>query len=242
MYMQNIKTNAFYQTEDLDRLDTPVEAAFATGWADHAERFGQAACLPKDVGVFAAAPKDQSGADDLLALIRQRQAPVAILQADDIAEPEGMVASNRSAGVQMVLMAPNPTDAPCPYLDLGSEDAPEMLALAELAKPGPFAINTHRLGDFIGLRENGRLVAMVGQRMRFPGWVEISGVSVDPEMRGRGYARGLMVAMMQRITASGATPFLHAYAGNTGAIRLYASLGFRIRSKMHIAMLSEAAA
>ena len=109
-------------------------------------------------------------------------------------------------------------------ITLGAEDAAEMLALATLTKPGPFALRTPELGRYIGVREEGVLVAMAGERLRLDGYTEVSAVCTRPTHRGRGHARGLVWQLVQEIAARDETPFLHVRADNPGAIRLYASL------------------
>ena len=104
-----------------------------------------------------------------------------------------------------------------------------MRALAGLTKPGPFVERTHELGRFIGIRHEGQLVAMAGERMRPPGWTEISAVCTDPQFRGQGLATRLTLAVAAAIRARGDTPFLHVMADNVTAIRLYETLGFRAR-------------
>jgi ribosomal protein S18 acetylase RimI-like enzyme len=64
-----------------------------------------------------------------------------------------------------------------------------------------------------------------------PGWTEISAVCTDPAHRGEGLATRLIRAVGHGIRARGEIPFLHTGAGNTGAIRLYESLGFRLRRR-----------
>ena len=120
---------------------------------------------------------------------------------------------------------------------LTAADSPAMLALATLTEPGPFREGTHELGGFYGLFEGGRLLSMAGQRMRFPGHVEVSAVCTHPDARGRGFARTLMLQVMADIRSEGFTPFLHTWAFNHGAIRVYADLGFELRHSMHVAVL-----
>jgi predicted GNAT family acetyltransferase len=120
-----------------------------------------------------------------------------------------------------------------------------MLALANLTKPGPFFERTHRLGDFIGVKvpdgKGGRrLAAMAGERMRLPGFTEVSGICTHPDYRGHGYAGGLSRIVAGRILARGETPFLHAYAHNTAATGLYETLGFSLRRQMHMRVLTRA--
>ena len=104
-----------------------------------------------------------------------------------------------------------------------------MLDLAKRTKPGPFLARTAELGEFLGIRRGGALVAMAGERLHPPGWTEISGVCTDDGWRGHGFATRLMRVLMAGIRARGETPFLHALASNTGAVRLYESMGFRLR-------------
>lgn len=111
---------------------------------------------------------------------------------------------------------------------LTANDAPAMVALAELTEPGPFRLRTLELGGFYGIFEGYRLVSMAGRRMHLPGWIEVSGVCTHPEARGRGYARLLMTRVIDEIEREGKTAFLHAYIDNP-AVRIYERLGFRLR-------------
>src|SRR3546814_5828599 len=115
---------------------------------------------------------------------------------------------------------------------LTDEDAEEMRALALMTRPGPFLPLTHRLGRFIGIREQGRLIAMAGERMRMPGFAEVSGVCTHPDHRGRGHAKRLMRIVAKAMLERGETPFLHAYAAHEATVALYETLGFRIRARI----------
>jgi len=112
---------------------------------------------------------------------------------------------------------------------LGRDDVAEMLSLATAAQPGPFETRTVEFGGYLGIRIGGRLVAMAGERLRPPGYVEISAVATDPGFRRLGLARQLVAAVADGIIQGGATPFLHVLARNTAAVRIYQSLGFTIR-------------
>lgn len=112
---------------------------------------------------------------------------------------------------------------------LGPGDVPEMLDLAARTRPGPFLPRTEELGVYLGIRRGGALVAMAGQRLHPPGWTEISAVCTDERWRGRGFASRMVRVLVAGIRARGETPFLHAVADNTGAIRLYEALGFCLR-------------
>jgi predicted GNAT family acetyltransferase len=93
------------------------------------------------------------------------------------------------------------------------------------------------MGTFIGIRIGGRLVAMAGERMRFPGYTEVSGVCTHPEFRGRGLARRLSAAVVSGIEARGEQAFLHAWKSNHSAISLYGGLGFEVRAEVNVAVL-----
>ncbi|MFD7921424.1 GNAT family N-acetyltransferase [Streptomyces sp. NPDC059740] len=117
-------------------------------------------------------------------------------------------------------------------VDLGADSVPEMLDLVARTQPGPFRPRTHELGTYLGIREHGTLVAMVGERLRPPGWTEVSAVCTDPEARGRGHAARLVGALLTRIVGRGERPFLHVAEANTGARALYERLGFTTRRQV----------
>ncbi len=143
-------------------------------------------------------------------------------------------------GVQMVaesVSAPAHDEA---IVELGDPQAAEMLELATLTKPGPFIARTHVLGGFVGIRKEGRLVAMAGERFKLDGFTEVSGVCTHPDYRGRGYAGLLSRIVAARIQERGEVPILHAYVTNTKAIRLYEQLGFAIRTTLQGAVFRRA--
>jgi predicted GNAT family acetyltransferase len=72
---------------------------------------------------------------------------------------------------------------------------------------------------------------MAGERLKPPGWTEISAVCTDDAWRGHGFASRLIRALVTGIRARGDTAFLHAVATNTNAIRLYEAMGFELRRR-----------
>ena len=123
------------------------------------------------------------------------------------------------------------------FLELDDADSPEMIQLTALTKPGPFSSRTHELGTYLGIRENGKLVAMSGERLKVPGFTEVSAVCTHPDHLGKGYARMLMTEVMRRIQQRGETACLHVRPDNARAIELYQRLGFRERRRLHLAVL-----
>jgi predicted GNAT family acetyltransferase len=116
---------------------------------------------------------------------------------------------------------------------------PEMIALVELTKPGPFGTRTHELGTFLGIKVDGRLVAMTGERMKPGNYTEMTAVCVHPSHRGRGYAQALLGAVGRGIVARGESPFLHVFTSNESAIALYRKQGMKIRRRLHVTVLQK---
>jgi ribosomal protein S18 acetylase RimI-like enzyme len=114
---------------------------------------------------------------------------------------------------------------------LGAEDVPEMLALVDLTKPGPFRPRTIELGYYIGIREGGRLIAMAGERLWIGNHREVSAVCTHPDAQGRGLARLLIARVANRMLRAGETPILHVEWSNKRAIDLYRGLGFSTRNE-----------
>jgi ribosomal protein S18 acetylase RimI-like enzyme len=120
---------------------------------------------------------------------------------------------------------------------LGTPDSPDMIELTALTKPGPFGKRTHELGTYLGIRREGKLLAMAGERLKVPGYSEVSAVCTHPEHTGKGYAQVLMSKIVAGIRDRGETAFLHVRADNARAISVYEKLGFRMRWRGHYVVL-----
>jgi len=116
-------------------------------------------------------------------------------------------------------------------------DVPAMLELTKLTNPGPFLARTHELGTFLGIRVDGQLVAMAGERMKPANYTEITAVCVRPDYRGRRYAQLLLGAVARQIVARGEIPFLHVFSDNDSAIALYRRQGMEIRRRISVTVL-----
>jgi ribosomal protein S18 acetylase RimI-like enzyme len=210
-------------------LDNPIWWSLAGAHAHLAERRGRSLRYATGVSLFAAVPDVPHTSDwtDLAALAAGDTVP--ILTGMQALPPQDWETVLSIDGVQMVdgggIAAAPDEEA----VRLGAPDVPDMLDLTTRTKPGPFLPRTVEMGTYLGIRRDGRLAAMAGERMHPTGWTEISAVCTDPAYRGQRLATRLVLAVAAEIRARGEKPFLHVETRNTAAIRLYESLGFRIR-------------
>jgi ribosomal protein S18 acetylase RimI-like enzyme len=207
-------------------LDHAAHASLAGPHAALAEAHGRALRYRSDISPFAARPVDETGWTDLAELVGPGRS--VIVSGPALTPPADWVVEGLGDGVQLdgSALAVRP-DAEA--VVLGAADVPEMLDLVERTQPGPFRPGTHLMGTYLGIRRHGALVAMAGERLRPPGFSEISAVCTDAAFRGQGLASRLVRAVGAVIRERGDVPFLHAAATNTGAIRLYEELGFVLR-------------
>jgi predicted GNAT family acetyltransferase len=223
-------------------LDRPVWSSLSTTQLDLGLGDERARRYAPDINLFASSRDDGDPALAALSALVDPGAQVFILQVPDIALPPDLEVIKEAQGVQMVFEGADLSGYELDdHRQLGDADIAEMLALTALTEPGPFLPRTHLMGEFWGVHIEGRLAAMAGERMRFPGYTEVSGVCAHPDFRGRGLARSLSAHVAQQILERGETPFLHAWATNDAAIGLYESLGFRVRCRVNVVVLERAA-
>ncbi|MFI7601961.1 GNAT family N-acetyltransferase [Actinoplanes sp. NPDC049681] len=215
----------------MEALDNPVWAALSGPQAAHADRLGRAARFDPEISPFAAVddPTDPQAWQDLAKLVGPGS--MALVAAPAVALPPEWTVTGGAPGVQLV--GHDYQGEPDPEAQLlGADDLPEILDLVARTRPGPFRERTVTLGAYLGIRRDGELVAMAGERMRLPGHTEISAVCTDQAHRGTGLATRLIAAVAAGIRARGEVPFLHAAVENAGAVRLYERLGFEQRTPM----------
>jgi predicted GNAT family acetyltransferase len=222
-------------------LDNVVWKALTTRHAKFAESFDQARRFMPEVASIAAFLEPTARGYESLAGLVSTGGTIALALAAPYQARSGW---SLIAGVPMPQMVYEGSSVQQPespsepeIIELGAADAPEMLELTGLTKPGPFSKRTHELGTYLGTRRDGKLVAMAGERLKVPGYTEVSAVCTHPEHTGRGYARILMTEVMRRILERGETPFLHVREDNVRAIQLYEWMGFRRRVLSHLAVL-----
>ncbi|WP_432948477.1 GNAT family N-acetyltransferase [Kribbella sp. CA-253562] len=233
---ESIARDASTVASRIPALLNPAFAALSGPHASFAEVRGNARVYPSDMAPFLGLPDEPTEQDwaDAAELIGRGR--VVAIKHPSLVVPELFKVDLTIDLVQFV--APpglGLEDAECEVL--GPDDVPEMLSLVELTDPGPFRARTVELGTYLGLRRDGELIAMAGERYRLPGHTEISAVCTHPDHRGQGLATRLIRAVAAGIERRGDRPFLHTGTSNLSAIRLYEALGFTVSSHTRVTVL-----
>ncbi len=202
---------------------------------------GAAVRIEPRYGPFAAAvDRSDEALRALAATLTNADDTIGLVEAESWPVPPGTQVVRTGELLQMVCEKPDLGEPDPRIVRLAEADAPKMAELALATEPGPWGSLTHRYGPFYGICIDGRLAAMAGERMLLPELAEVSGVCTWPEFRGQGMAAALIREVVRGFVARGDTPFLHSYAHNAGAIRLYETLGFRATRPMHLTVLARA--
>ena len=209
-----------------DLLDNTVWAALTGPHRRFAQRHGRAVRYHPDVAPFFGVADDTAWPD-----AATLAGPGGVVVTSGATPPPDWRVIEEFPGVQMIDAGVSAKPAPSEAVRLTTADVPDMLDLVARTDPGPFRDRTIELGAYLGIRRDGKLIAMAGERVRPPGWTEISAVCTDAAYRGQGLATALVRALVLGIRDRGEQALLHASAANTGAIRLYESLGFRVRAR-----------
>ena len=218
------------------RLDNPVYSSLTGRHASFAEILGGARRYPASIGPFMALPDEPTEQDWLDATELVGRGSTAALIRPEFVVPDTWKLVQQFELVQLAAGKGIGADDP-ELIVLGEPDVPDMLALTEETRPGPFGPRTYELGRYVGLREDDELIAMAGVRFHPPGWTEISAVCTAPANRGRGLATRLIRAVIADIERADDNAFLHTGATNTGAIALYQALGFTVTQDLKVTVL-----
>jgi ribosomal protein S18 acetylase RimI-like enzyme len=229
-------------------LDNPIWQALMTTHAGFAETCKAARKFPREVSTLAGFPEPTPENYAALAALLSPGETVGLFLQQPPDPPAPWTIVSTGPLLQMLCennnLSPaaraNGTGSNVEFIRLTQSDTPEMLALTKLTKPGPFGARTHEMGDYFGIRSAQALAAMAGERLRLPGYTEISTVCTHPDHLGHGYASALMGMLMDRIRSRGELPFLHVRPENLRAIQVYERLGFTKRASAHYVVLRRA--
>jgi predicted GNAT family acetyltransferase len=220
-------------------LDHPIWTALTTTQQALAEGDGRARRYPTEVTPFADMPDMSAENFAALGALMSATDIAVLFTPDAVKPPAAFKVVLAETGEQMI---GTPVEAPSDgveILTLGVDDVPAMIELTALTKPGPFSTRTHELGTFLGIRVDGQLAAMIGERMKPANYTEITAVCVHPSHRGRGYGQMLLSAISRQIVSRSEIPFLHVFTSNHSAIALYRRQGMEIRRRFHVTVLKK---
>ena len=221
------------------RLDNPAYAALSGAHSRFAQRNGRALRYAAGIAPFLALPSEASRTDWRDAIELVPPGTVAATIHDGSPLPDSLKVTHTFELVQMIAEDAGEVHGR-EAVTLGPVDVPEMLELVQMTDPGPFLERTIELGKYVGIRRDGALVAMAGERLRFDGWTEISAVCTAPRYRGHGLASRFVSTLVADIQDRSDRVFLHVVIANANAIRLYEGLGFRARRGRTISVLTRA--
>jgi ribosomal protein S18 acetylase RimI-like enzyme len=219
-------------------LDNPVFHAMISGNANLSLGSSWVRYFPAAISLFAGLADYREARFSELAEVLPRNRGAAVVTADDIVIPSSWKVNFHGLGLQMMgEHAVGPSPAKWEFVPLQQEHVPLMVDLAKLANPGPFGERTIEFGNFVGVFEGNRLMAMSGHRLHPTPYIEISGVCTHPDYVGRGLGAALTYFQVERIREMGEIPMLHVWKQNERAVRLYESLGFVTRRELHFNMI-----
>jgi ribosomal protein S18 acetylase RimI-like enzyme len=218
-------------------LDHPIWTALVTRQQGLAEGGALARRYPPEIAPFADLAEMSPEGFSALGALMSPSDFVVLFTPEPVTVPTAFKILLAKTGEQMIGTPANDAAGRAEIVTLGAADVSDMIDLTKLTNPGPFAARTHELGTFLGIKVDGRLAAMAGERMKPGQHTEITAVCVHPDHRGRGYAQALLGAVARGIVARGEIPFLHVFSDNVGAIALYRRQGMEIRRRLHVTVL-----
>jgi ribosomal protein S18 acetylase RimI-like enzyme len=208
-------------------LDNPVWEALNGRQAEFAIKGDGVLKYRPDVFIFAGIPDDSSDTIEKVAELYKQGEIMGLMGFKLDIEPYFKRVFDVQAYQMLADKAPEYKSVD--YVKLTKEDSSQIEELVELTKPGPYRPNVIELGNYVGIKEDDKLVAMVGERVKLDGYTEVSLVCTHPDYRGKGYAKTLSGVVIEDIIDRGDMPFLNVMTHNTAAFNLYNKLGFTTR-------------
>ena len=221
-------------------LDNPIWTALNSEVVPYVFRRGNAVFIDRKMGFFAGLPSYEVEQLDQLYAVMDPGMRVILFTLGFLELDAKWKVRNDNALLQMVFESPSinlPLDSN--IRALAAADVPDMLALTQLAKPGPFLEKTIDFGGYFGYFVEGRLVSMAGTRLAAGPYTEVSAVCTHPEFVGRGLAKLVLPHVVNYIQQRHQIPYLQLYPDNLPAYRLYQRLGFVERAKSRVYALEK---
>ena len=213
----------------LDKLDAPAWNALTSAQQTFATGTGHIKRYRRGILPFAACEPGHENAMGALAAMVQ-PGEIFYLIGGLPTLPDYYTVLKELPCAQMVLPKSVPAlETNATVLRLTANDKEDMFNLINKVQPGYYEPDTYQLGNYFGIRQDGKLVAIAGERMRLDELTEISAICTDPDYTGRKYAQQLITVLCRHNLQQGVTPFLHVIETNERAIRLYEYMGFVVR-------------
>jgi ribosomal protein S18 acetylase RimI-like enzyme len=221
-------------------LDNPIWIALNSGSASFAYSNGVVRFIDRRIGFFAGIPLYDTEHLNQLYEAMDSGMRVIVFPPGDLDLDAKWKVRNDNALLQMVFEKPSINlSQDASIRALAAADVPEMLALTQLAKPGPFLENTIAFGGYFGFFVDGRLVSMAGTRLAAGPYTEVSAVCTHPDFVGQGLAQRVLPHVLNYIQQQGQIPYLQLYPDNLPAYRLYQRLGFVERANLRVYSLEK---
>jgi ribosomal protein S18 acetylase RimI-like enzyme len=216
-------------------LDNPIYNGLNTGNKHLSRGTDTAKFFIPEVAPFAGLKENSASYFEELREISTAEASFILFTPVHIQVPPIWNITGRMDLLQMVYeqQAP-PVPADQEFIELTQDHVPQMLALTALTRPGPFLSQTINFGNYKGIFDGDKLIAMAGWRFQPLPYVEISAVCTHPDHLRKRYATALLTEQIRMIQLDGYIPFLHVRADNYSAISTYERLGFTKRSDMFV--------